>query len=174
MKTCPYCGTEYPDDATVCSIDRQSLDPEVSRKPSRAEFLAHMAARPFEVKFGANLLVCSLIFSFVQTLVGHQWYLYHHHDSRSSSFYFLIIWIYSISSLILYCIYRGRNWARWLLLCSLIWGIVAPFILIGLFHWDYYFKWLIDAIAVVALFQRPSNEWYKGSKKILSDPAPAV
>ena len=26
MKTCPYCGAEYPDTATACSIDQTPLD----------------------------------------------------------------------------------------------------------------------------------------------------
>ena len=30
MKTCPYCGKEYPDDVAVCEIDRNPL---VSAKP---------------------------------------------------------------------------------------------------------------------------------------------
>src|SRR5258706_16401574 len=25
MKSCPYCGKEYPDDETICSIDRNPL-----------------------------------------------------------------------------------------------------------------------------------------------------
>ena len=25
MKTCPYCGKEYPDDATVCAVDQTPL-----------------------------------------------------------------------------------------------------------------------------------------------------
>ena len=33
MKTCPYCGKKYPDDATVCAIDGQSLsEPAAGRK----------------------------------------------------------------------------------------------------------------------------------------------
>ncbi len=35
MKTCPYCGKEYPDDATVCAIDGRALpdlDLAVDRK----------------------------------------------------------------------------------------------------------------------------------------------
>lgn len=28
MKTCTYCGKEYPDDATTCPIDHQSLTPD--------------------------------------------------------------------------------------------------------------------------------------------------
>lgn len=30
MKACPYCGKEYPDDATVCAIDQERLDPPPS------------------------------------------------------------------------------------------------------------------------------------------------
>jgi uncharacterized RDD family membrane protein YckC len=26
MKKCPYCGKEYPDDATICAIDEYALD----------------------------------------------------------------------------------------------------------------------------------------------------
>jgi len=32
MKKCPYCGAEYPDDATVCTVDGESLAVEVIRK----------------------------------------------------------------------------------------------------------------------------------------------
>ncbi|MGO8766839.1 MAG: hypothetical protein ACLQSR_17110 [Limisphaerales bacterium] len=32
MKTCSYCGAEYPDDATLCASDHTPLDPPV--KPS--------------------------------------------------------------------------------------------------------------------------------------------
>lgn len=31
MKECPYCGKEYPDDAVVCAIDRQALDPPAAQ-----------------------------------------------------------------------------------------------------------------------------------------------
>ena len=32
MKKCPYCGAEYPDDATVCAIDGESLATNAGRK----------------------------------------------------------------------------------------------------------------------------------------------
>ena len=32
MKKCPYCGAEYPDEATVCTIDGQSLATDDGRK----------------------------------------------------------------------------------------------------------------------------------------------
>ena len=25
MKKCPYCGKEYPDDATICAVNQQPL-----------------------------------------------------------------------------------------------------------------------------------------------------
>jgi hypothetical protein len=34
MKTCPYCGREYPDDATVCTIDQNLLVPAVAAAPA--------------------------------------------------------------------------------------------------------------------------------------------
>ncbi|MGB8367811.1 MAG: lysostaphin resistance A-like protein [Limisphaerales bacterium] len=37
MKRCPYCGTEYPDDATECSIDRQPLPENVPQLPPASE-----------------------------------------------------------------------------------------------------------------------------------------
>ncbi|HTV39235.1 MAG TPA: type II CAAX endopeptidase family protein [Candidatus Sulfotelmatobacter sp.] len=41
MKKCPYCGTEYPDEATVCAIDRETLlehppKPTVEEAPAPA------------------------------------------------------------------------------------------------------------------------------------------
>jgi hypothetical protein len=32
MRKCPYCGKEYPDDATVCIVDGQSLATDAGRK----------------------------------------------------------------------------------------------------------------------------------------------
>jgi membrane protease YdiL (CAAX protease family) len=37
MKRCPYCGAEYPDDASVCSIDRQPLPENVPQPPPASE-----------------------------------------------------------------------------------------------------------------------------------------
>ena len=37
MKTCPYCGKEYADDATICPIDRNELTPAPVESASRAD-----------------------------------------------------------------------------------------------------------------------------------------
>jgi len=31
MKTCPYCGKKYPDEALVCAIDQEPLDPKLPK-----------------------------------------------------------------------------------------------------------------------------------------------
>ena len=33
MKTCPWCGKQYPDDAVVCAIDGKPLTPEFLKLP---------------------------------------------------------------------------------------------------------------------------------------------
>lgn len=37
MRPCPYCGKEYPDDATICTIDGESLIPQLPPLPVNAE-----------------------------------------------------------------------------------------------------------------------------------------
>jgi len=183
VKTCPYCGQEYPDDATVCSIDRQSLDPKTPTKPSPAEILAkraetsaHMAARPFTVTFAVQLLAADMVFILIQDIVRHLWYVHRFPNFHHwINFYFPTTLGCGLWTLFIYFIYRGKNWARWFLSCVIVvWAIAAPFMLIGPLHWDFYFQMLLDGFAVVALFQRESNEWYKGAKKIVSESAPAV
>ncbi len=43
MKKCPYCGKEYPDDATICAVDQQPLQevrPPLLNRPAPAPFPA--------------------------------------------------------------------------------------------------------------------------------------
>ena len=37
MKRCPYCGAEYPDDALVCTVDREPLPENVPQPPPAGE-----------------------------------------------------------------------------------------------------------------------------------------
>jgi hypothetical protein len=179
MKSCPYCGKENPDDATVCAIDQKPLDPEMplpSPKSSRADVLAHLAARPFAVKFAVGALAFGGALDFVQDIARYQSRLFRYPNFQyPDSFYLSTVYTYGIVALFLYLIYRGKNWARWVVLCSIIFGtIAAPFIFIGRLPWSFYFHSLINLIAIIALIQRSSNEWYRGSKKILSQPAAAT
>jgi hypothetical protein len=42
MKTCPYCGKEYPDDAVVCAIDQTPLTPARSPLPNKTQDEEHL------------------------------------------------------------------------------------------------------------------------------------
>jgi hypothetical protein len=42
MKTCPYCGKEYPDDAVVCAIDQTPLSPARSPLPKMTQDEEHL------------------------------------------------------------------------------------------------------------------------------------
>ncbi|HUA67399.1 MAG TPA: type II CAAX endopeptidase family protein [Candidatus Saccharimonadales bacterium] len=45
MKSCPYCGAEYPDDVTVCPVDQQPL-PQATGANQVREIVATEAAPP--------------------------------------------------------------------------------------------------------------------------------
>ena len=161
MKSCPYCGNENPDDATVCVIDGQ---PPVPEQPTIAptDAVVRMTARPFTVKFAVGLLAFGWILDLALVIFQYQL-----HGARSRHFYSFTAYIFGIVAVFLYLVFRGKNWARWVVVCSMILGIFAgPFVRIGPPHWSTYFFTFIDIVAVVALFLRSSNEWYKGTKTV--------
>jgi len=178
MKICPYCGKENPDDATVCSVDQTRLGPDVpeepQRAPSRPKTVIDLAARPFTVILAVQLLAAETIFGLVQEIMIYRRYFHHFPNFHYPGFYLPLAGSYGVCALFLYSIYRGKNWARWIASCVIIFGaIAAPFMQIGHLPWIFYFNTLICMTAIVALFQHSSNAWYKGSKQILGEPAPA-
>jgi membrane protease YdiL (CAAX protease family) len=48
MKKCPYCGKEYPDDATVCIIDHEVLEGDAPEPPADKEPIADAAPAKVE------------------------------------------------------------------------------------------------------------------------------
>jgi hypothetical protein len=166
MKSCPYCGKEYPDDATVCLIDQQSLVSDApagfSPEQFRIDMRAHLAARPPQVKLAVGLLAASLAVDSLRELLEiaiHRW-----RPSRYPDFYFRTVFAFVLSWLFLYLIFRGKNWARWVTLCLIVLGTVSPFLPRYRVHWEFYFYWVIDVVAVILLFQRPSSQWFTKSK----------
>jgi hypothetical protein len=67
MKQCTYCGKEYPDDATVCEIDRQPLVPfgtkvaEPRRSCSEINALIGPGGR-WLIFAGIPMSVCAILF----------------------------------------------------------------------------------------------------------------
>lgn len=188
MKTCSYCGRENPDDATVCLVDGKPLGVETpivvakpSRsmpprpKPSREEVLAHLAARPWEVNFAVGLLALDLIFEMISEAV--HWWPYHRylnsHYPDSVCYFIVFVCFYGIYFFLYYRVYHGKNRARWLISCLLVLGSISiPFIYHHRLGSDFYLHAVIEFIAIVALFQPPSNDWFEARKKIWNQPVP--
>lgn len=70
MKRCPYCGAEYPDDAEVCTIDRQPLPkravdppPSANRKPVELAFPDYKWSARDVWKYFGTMLVLGFILS---------------------------------------------------------------------------------------------------------------
>jgi hypothetical protein len=64
MKKCSYCGKEYPDDATVCAIDGQPLEPIV---PPPTGVLGQYATRK-ELTYVAPVrtgIVLAILYGFI-------------------------------------------------------------------------------------------------------------
>lgn len=163
MKSCPYCGKEYPDDATVCSIDQQRLDSETRTESSRPKKLIDMAARPATVKFAVGLLAFDMVFDLALMIFKYQ-----SSGAGTHHFYLFIGYTFGILAVLLYLLFRGYNWVRWLMIAGIVFGIVAgPFVRIGPAHWNTYLANVICGMAVVALLQPPSNEWYRGTKTVV-------
>jgi hypothetical protein len=175
MKQCSYCGKEYPDDATVCPMDRQPLVSDVEPSPSPERLVidmqAHFAARPLQVKVAAGLLGEGLAFDTIKALLR----IAVHHPSPSlyPAFYFNIAVTYVVTWILLYFVFRGKNWARWLVLCSIVLGILSPLFPHYRVNLGFYLYSLLDIVAVFLLFQRPSGEWFTKSKYLSENSQPA-
>jgi hypothetical protein len=47
MKTCPYCGKQYPDDAQICAVDQQPLEARAeSQEPALAQGICPQCGTP--------------------------------------------------------------------------------------------------------------------------------
>jgi hypothetical protein len=164
MKKCTYCGTEYPDDALICSIDKQPLQSDVPTPGSEAG-AANSAAfinslRPNSVKLAIGCLTVSFVISLIQELTIIR------ADLRTR-FGYLIIGFFLVLFLVL-MIYRRKNWARW---------VYAGFVVIWVWRLISHFRFLaefsiIDRVMLVVhlalwiaaacfLFVPSSNEWFR-------------
>ena len=72
MKTCPYCGQEYPDDAVVCSADQNALVPSEPARPYHPTMAKSVTIRRFTVVtlFKIVALGCSIFFMGFSLLMG--------------------------------------------------------------------------------------------------------
>lgn len=66
MKRCPYCGKEYPDDATVCAIDQTPFE-EIPAETVSQKFPTFAVFS--ESKIPASLTIVSYLFFFPTALI---------------------------------------------------------------------------------------------------------
>jgi len=169
MKRCTYCGKEYPEDVTICSLDQNPVTLEGKApplpKPPRFDNREHLASRPFTVKLGVGLLAFDLALDMV--LLAFKY------GARIRDTNPAIVFSFAFSAVIIYLVFRGKNWARWLVGCLIIVSYLSsPFVRHGPPNWDSYFSPFVNLVAVVALFQRSANDWYRRTKRV-PPPVPA-
>jgi hypothetical protein len=175
MKICPYCGKENSDEAKVCVIDQQPLAPEPQAirapKPSREDVQRHLAARPLEVEFGVGLLAVGMAITFLKDFVID---IYRFNPFRYPGFYISLTFAFALYLVLFYFVFRGRNWARWVTVILIALSFLcSPFLFHSHMSLMSCFYLLLDVVAMVALFRRPSNEWFAKAKCIAEPPVPA-
>jgi hypothetical protein len=125
-------------------------------------------SRPLTVSLALIILLVSFSVSLVPRLVRAEW---------SDSF----VWIKYGSEIVmlllpLWFIFRGKNWARWLLVALAFAGFCFRLPqLIGQFHehsvwWivTYRLYTMIEAVALVALFLPSSSRWFRGNRDAIA------
>jgi FtsH-binding integral membrane protein len=130
---------------------------------------AHDNPRPVTVKLALILLALDSGVAFVMDVVNFQ--LGHYIMFGSWLFEGLLFFV------LLWCAFRGKNWARWFVA---VWTVllevcISPVVWVR-YHQTFstlgavwfWFGWLLDIIAVLALFHTSSNLWFRGPKMPLN------
>src|SRR5271165_4279573 len=125
------------------------------------DIIAHSRTRPAAVKLAIILLAVSYIVASVVDVVHFQW-----------SYYVICgIWLVEdlLCFILLWCTFRAKNWARWILAVFTFVGVCISFPHFFQSHhtWPAYFiVWfwlsdLMDIVTLIALFHPSSNRWFR-------------
>jgi hypothetical protein len=176
MKRCGYCGKEHPDDAVVCAVDQQPFpsNAPLSSAPERVpiDMQAYLAARPRQVKLAVGILALNLAFDFIRIFIPIA--MYRLSPSRHLHFYLITVFTFVMSGLLIYFIFLGKNWARWVMLSLMILGSASLFLPHNQMNWQSYAYFVIDILVLYLLFQRPSHQWFMKPKFLTENPLPAA
>ena len=127
----------------------------------------HKSSRPLAVNLALILLLINLGTALAQQAIGADW-----RGADWSNPLVYVKWgseLFMIAAL-LWFIFRGKNWARWLLvvfacagLCFSVPQLIQDFGAHSL-SWvvDYFQRNLISAVALIALFLPSSSQWFRG------------
>jgi hypothetical protein len=129
------------------------------------DITAYSSARPMAVKLALIILALDGGVAFVMDVINVQLSHYVLFGSWliEDILFFVLLW----------CAFRGKNWARWFVA---VWTVLLE-VCISLFVWVrdhqtfstfgavwFWFGWLLDIIAVIALFHSSSNRWFREHK----------
>jgi hypothetical protein len=144
----------------------------VGHRGHQMDITVHSTARPMAVKIAIILLALDCGAAIVMDVVNFQ--LSHYVTFGGwlieDILFYVLVW----------CAFCGKNWARWFVA---IWTVlleicISPFAWVS-FHRAYstfgavwfWLGWLLDIIAVIALFHPSSNRWFRGHR-LPSDAVP--
>src|SRR3954465_14045866 len=122
----------------------------------------HKGSRPITVTFAVVLLSMSTVLAIIRMAVGA------HLDNPLT--YAVLGVVLGVSALMIWLIFRGRNWARWVFIILFALGLLlSPRSIQKLqthSSFDVFFycvQLLLQLAAAVALCLRPSREWFGGN-----------
>jgi hypothetical protein len=133
----------------------------------------HQETRPLVVNLGLALFVANQVPNLVLDAIRGNW--------RSVYFYIIFIVLLAVIFVPVWFVFRGKNWARWLLVaifsvgfCAYLLEFInsysshsASWMMLGIL------KTLVDIVAFVALFLPSSNRWFRSCKTVLPTNEPA-
>ncbi|HWD93263.1 MAG TPA: hypothetical protein VG938_13040 [Verrucomicrobiae bacterium] len=122
---------------------------------------AHLAARPPLVNVACLLLGVAPFCDSIDVLLRIAFQ--RPNFSQLPEYYLSSIFTIIVAWLLLYFVFRGKNWARWLELCLTVLVIVFAFALNEM-NAELDINLLIDIVAIFLLFRRSSTEWFTKSK----------
>jgi hypothetical protein len=129
---------------------------------------AHRISRPLAVNLAVVLLLVNVGASLVGSALRAVW--------NSPFVYIKFTCELLMLAFPLWFCWRGRNWARWLLVAFAFGGLCLSFprlvrhLQAGPASWIVSYCWrnLIDLIALVVLFHPSSNRWFRGHTNAIS------
>ncbi len=174
---CPNCGTQNSDTANFCKDCGGQIDAEAgqvyNQKLNQPGYVntkqkrAYAQNRPERVSWAIKILWSGVALGVISSVYT---------TSTLPSVLQLVmalklLFLFVFSSFLIYMTGIGRNWARITLL--IFFGVDIPFsvpVLMGLFSLNPTFVILkfglliLQAIALIFLFQKPSSDWFKSMR----------
>jgi hypothetical protein len=122
--------------------------------------------RPLVVTLGLALFVANQVPNLVLNAIRGNW--------QSAYFYVIFVALLTVLFVPVWFIFRGKSWARWLLLAIFCVGFCAHFLSFSNSRSAHSASWIaldfvksfVDIVALIALFLPSSNRWFIGARGV--------